>query len=156
MNSQEHQDKAPAQIYTKLLNMGIYLCSISTMYRILREKNQTGERRKQRVHKKYKKPELLTTKPNELWSWDITKLKGPAKWTYFYLYVIIDIFSRAVVGWMVAHRELSNLATSLILETCKKHDIPKEQLTLHADRGSSMKSKPVAFLLAHYKITINL
>lgn len=153
MNSQEYCDKAPAQIYAKLLDSGIYYCSISTMYRTLKEKNQVLERRKQRTHKKYEKPELLATKPNELWSWDITKLKGPVKWTYFYLYVIIDVFSRYVVGWMVAHRELASLAANLISETCKKFNIEEGGLTIHADRGPSMKSNQVGNLLADLGVT---
>ena len=104
-------------------------------------------------HPRYVKPELLATGPNQLWSWDITKLKGPVKWTYFYLYVILDVFSRYTVGWMVASRESAILAKKLIRETCAKQGIPREQLTLHADRGSSMKSKAVAFLLADLGVT---
>lgn len=153
LNSQENCDKAPAQIYAKYLDLGRYLCSIRSMYRFLKEKNQVNERRKQKTHTKYKKPELIATKPNELWSWDITKLKGPEKWTYFYLYVIIDVFSRYVVGWMVATRELASLAKSFISETCMKYNIPEEQLTLHADRGPSMKSQVVGNLLADLGVT---
>ncbi len=123
------------------------------MYRILDKHNEVKERRKQVKRPYYEKPELLATGPNQVWSWDITKLKGPVKWTYFYLYVILDIFSRYVVGWMVAHREQAALAKRLIAETCKKQHIEEGQLTIHADRGSSMKSKAVANLLADLGVT---
>ncbi len=146
-------DATPYQIYATLLDEGRYLASIRTIYRVLAANQEVRERRKQVTRPRYQKPELLATKPNEVWSWDITKLKGPAKWTYFQLYVIIDIFSRYVVGWMVAHRESGTLAKRLITETCRKQQISKEQLTLHADRGSSMKSKLVAHLLADLGVT---
>jgi putative transposase len=153
LNSEEFMDKAPKSIFAELLETGRYLCSVRTMYRLLTKHGQSKERRNQVRRPHYKKPELLATRPNEVWSWDITKLKGPAKWTYFYLYVIMDIFSRYVVGWMVAHREQSSLAKRLIEDTCFKQNIQKEQLTLHADRGSSMTSKQVAHLLADLGIT---
>ena len=124
-----------------------------TLYRILAAEDQLRERRRLRQHPHYAKPELLATGPNQLWSWDITKLKGPAKWTYFYLYVILDVFSRCVVGWMVATRESAALAEQFIAATCTKQVIAPGQLTLHADRGSSMKSKPVALLLADLGVT---
>ena len=146
-------DLAPRQVYAQLLDEGRYLCSLRTMYRILDENQEVRERRDQLRHPEYKKPELLATGPNQVWSWDITKLLGPAKWTYFYLYVILDIFSRYVVGWMVAHRESAALAEKLIGETCARHGIQRGQLTLHADRGPSMTSKPVAFLLADLGVT---
>ena len=146
-------DQAPPEIYNTLLDEGNYLCSVRTMYRILEKHAEVKERRNQLVHPCYQKPELLADAPNQLWSWDITKLKGPAKWTYYYLYVIIDVFSRYVVGWMVAHRELSSLAKKLMDQTCKKQNIQSGQLTIHADRGSSMKSKPVALLMADLGIT---
>ncbi len=130
------------------LDEGTYLCPERTMYRILASAGETRERRVQLVHPVYHKPELLAEAPNQLWSWDITKLLGPAKWTYFYLYVILDVFSRYAVGWMVAHRESAELAQRFIEETVAKQRIPPGQLTLHADRGTSMTSKPVAFLLA--------
>jgi putative transposase len=123
------------------------------MYRILHAEQAVRERRDQLRHPSYAKPELLATAPNQVWSWDITKLLGPAKWTYFYLYVILDIFSRYVVGWMVAPRESATLARQLIAETCVKQAIAEDQLTLHADRGSSMKSKLVAQLLADLGVT---
>ena len=148
LHSERFQDKAPHEVYATLLDEGAYHCSIRTMYRILGENAEVKERRNQLRHPEYKKPELLATAPNEVWSWDITKLLGPAKWTYFYLYVILDIFSRYVVGWMVASRESADLAKRLIAESCAKQGIQKGQLTIHADRGSSMKSKPVAFLLS--------
>src|SRR5712692_9123229 len=146
-------DVSPAEVYATLLDEGAYLASERTMYRILAAAGETGERRNQRVHPAYAKPELLATAPNQVWSWDITKLLGPAKWTYFYLYVILDIFSRYVVGWMVAYREQAVLAERLIAETAAKQQITPAQLTLHADRGTSMTSKPVAFLLADLGIT---
>ncbi len=146
-------DKAPQEIYAKLLDESKYICSIRTMYRILEKEGEIKERRNQLVRPHYTKPELLAKAPNEVWSWDITKLKGPVKWTYYYLYVILDIFSRYVVGWMVAHRELSALARKLIEETIKKQSIQPGQLLIHADRGSSMTSKPVAFLLADLGVT---
>jgi putative transposase len=148
LHSPRFRDRAPAEVVAALLDEGVYLASERTMYRLLAAAAETGERRDQRVHPAYAKPELLATAPNEVWSWDITKLLGPAKWTYFYLYVILDIFSRYVVGWMVAHRELASLAERLIAETVAKQAIPPGRLTVHADRGSSMTSKPVAFLLA--------
>jgi putative transposase len=153
LHSERFCDAAPAEVYATLLDEGTYLCSERTMYRILAAEGETRERRAQLVHPVYHKPELLAQAPNELWSWDITKLLGPAKWTYFYLYVIIDVFSRYVVGWMVAHRESAELAQRLIEETASKQEIAPGQLTLHADRGTSMTSKPVAFLLADLGIT---
>jgi putative transposase len=132
---------------------GIYLCSIRTMHRFLAENGELKERRNQLCHPQYKKPELLATGPNQVWSWDITKLLGPAKWTYFYLYVILDIFSRNVVGWMVAPRETAELAKRLIAETCEKQGVVPGTLTIHADRGTSMTSKPVALMLADLGVT---
>ena len=146
-------DLAPAQVYAILLDEKRYLCSERTMYRILAANDEVRERRAQRRHPRYAAPELLATKPNQLWSWDITKLKGPATWSYFYLYVIMDVFSRCVVGWMIAERESATLAKALIAETCVRHGIEREQLTLHADRGSSMRSKLVAQLLADLGVT---
>lgn len=152
--SKRFQDKAPLQVYATLLDDGCYLCSPRTMYRILAtEHGSVKERRRQVQRPHYSKPELLATAPNQVWSWDITKLKGPTKWTYFYLYVIMDIFSRYVVGWMVAHREQKALAKRLIEQSCMKQQIEPGQLTLHADRGSSMKSKVVAQLLADLGVT---
>jgi putative transposase len=147
------QNSAPAAVYATLLDEGRYHCSIRTMYRILENEGEVRERRDQLVHPAYTKPELLATGPNQLWSWDITKLLGPAKWTYFYLYVILDVFSRYVVGWMVADGESSELAKRLIADTCGKQEIEPGKLTIHADRGSSMTSKPVAFLMADLGIT---
>ena len=154
LHSQRFQDKAPLEIYATLLDEGRYLCSPRTMYRILEAVHgAVKERRRQVRRSHYSKPELLATAPNQVWSWDITKLKGPAQWTYFYLYVIMDIFSRYVVGWMVAHREQQALAKRLIEQSCLKQNIAMGQLTLHADRGSSMKSKVVAQLLADLGVT---
>jgi putative transposase len=153
LNSERFQDCSPAAINATLLDEGQYLCSTRTMYRVLEEDGATRERRDQLVHPQYQKPELLATAPNQLWSWDITKLRGAAKWSYFYLYVILDIFSRYVVGWMVAPRESAELARKLIEETCEKQNIEPGQLGLHADRGSAMRSKPVALLLADLSVT---
>src|SRR6266446_7987840 len=146
-------DLAPAEVYATLLDEGAYLCSERTMYRLLAEQTEVRERRDQLRHPTYAAPELLACRPNELWSWDITKLLGPAKWTYFYLYVMLDVFSRYVVGWMVAHRESAKLAERFIHETCARQEIRRDQLTIHADRGSAMTSKPVAFLLADLGVT---
>lgn len=146
-------DKAPTEVYATLLDEGTYHCSVRTMYRILDDVGEVQERRDQARHPHYKAPELLATAPNQVWSWDITKLLGPVKWSYFYLYVILDIFSRYVVGWMIAPHESSALAKRLIAETCQKQNVLAGQLTIHADRGSSMKSKPVALLLADLGIT---
>jgi len=147
------EDLAPSEVYATLLDEGRYLCSERTMYRVLERNQEVRERRDQLRHPKYAAPELLATKPNELWSWDITKLLGPTKWTYFYLYVVLDVFSRYVVGWLVADAESSALAEKLISEACERQGIAPGQLTIHADRGSSMKSKPVAMLLADLGIT---
>jgi putative transposase len=148
LHSDRFADLAPAQIWANLLEESTYFCSVRTMYRILKVHGEVRERRNQLRHPAYTKPELLATRPNEVWSWDITKLKGPVKWTYFYLYVMLDIFSRYVVGWMIADCEASSLAKRLIEESCEKQNIEPGQLTIHADRGPSMKSKPVALLLA--------
>jgi len=154
LHSEQFCDDTPHQVFAKLLDAGQYHCSIRTMYRILEsEHGCVRERRKHVQRPDYVKPELLATKPNQVWSWDITKLKGPVTWTYFYLYVILDIFSRHVVGWMIAHREQSALAKRLIKDSCTKQKIEPEQLTLHADRGSSMKSKAVAHLLGDLGVT---
>jgi len=153
MDSERFIDKAPAEIYATLLDEGMFLCSLRTMYRILEAKGEVRERRNQLRHPKYKRPELLATKPNQLWSWDITKVLGPAKWTYYSLYVILDIFSRYAVGWMVAYRESAALASRLIDQTCRKQKIAPGQLTVHADRGPSMRSKGVALLLADLGVT---
>src|SRR5207249_3424047 len=141
-------DLAPAQVYAQLLDEDRYLCSERTMYRVLEENREVRERRNQLRHPNYAAPQLLATGPNQLWSWDITRLLGPARWTYFYLYVILDVFSRYAVGWLLAHRESSRLAENLIGETCTRQGIVPGQLTIHADRGSSMTSKPVALLLS--------
>jgi putative transposase len=154
LHAERFQDKTPYEVFGTLLDEGQYHCSIRTMYRILKsEHGDVKERRKGHRRTHYKKPELLATAPNQVWSWDITKLKGPAKWTYFHLYVIMDIFSRYVVGWMVAHREQISLAKRLIEETYIKQNIGPDQLTIHADRGSSMKSKVIAQLMADLGIT---
>lgn len=153
LNEPRFADLAPAEVYATLLDEGTYICSERTMYRLLAENAQVRERRNQLRHPNYPAPEVLATKPNELWSWDITKLLGPTKWTYFYLYVVMDVYSRYVVGWMVAHAESNALAEKLIAETCERQGIQPGQLTLHADRGSSMTSKAVAFLLADLGVT---
>ena len=153
LHEERFQDRSPAAVQATLLDEGQYLCSIRTMYRILEQEGESRERRDQLVHPPYQKPELLATAPNQLWSWDITKLLGPAKWTYFYLYVILDVFSRYVTGWMVAHREGAELAKQFIEETIRKHQVPAGQLNIHADRGRVMTAKPVAFLMADLGVT---
>ena len=153
LHSDRFVDVSPSEVWATLLDEGVYLGSISTFYRLLRRAGESRERRRQATHPATVKPELVATEPNQVWSWDITKLRGPAKWTYHYLYVIVDIYSRYVVGWMVATRESAALAQVLIRQTCAKQGIKAEQLTIHADRGSSMTSKPVAFLLADLGIT---
>lgn len=136
LDSERFADVAPATVFATLLDEGRYHGSIRTMYRLLAARGQNGERRHQRTHPAYAKPELLAVRPNEVWSWDISKLKGPAKWTCFHLYVILDIFSRYVVGWMVAARESAELAEQLIAETVEKQNIAPGTLTLHADRSA--------------------
>lgn len=153
LNSERFVDCAPRQVYATLLDEASYLCSPSTMYRILRESAEIRDRRDQMRHPNYAKPELLATGPNQVWSWDITKLLGPAKWTYFYLYVMLDIFSRYAVGWLLADRESSQLAEVLMAESCLKQDVQPNQLTLHADRGSPMIAKSMALLLADLRVT---
>jgi len=153
LTSERFCDLSPREVWTKLLHEGTYLCSVRTMYRVLAENAAVRERRNQLRHPEYKKPELVATAPNRVWSWDITKLKGPSTWSYFYLYVIMDIFSRKTVGWMVAARESATLAVKLIGESCEREGISQDQLTVHADRGSSMRSKPVAFLLSDLGVT---
>ncbi len=154
LHSERFLDDTPYQVYAELLDEGHYHCSIRTMYRILASEHGCVKERRRHVQRpKYVKPELLATEPKQVWSWDITKLKGPVKWTYFYLYVIMDIFSRYVVGWMIAQRELGALAKRLIEDTCEKQQIERDQLIIHSDRGSSMKSKPVALLLSDLGVT---
>jgi len=153
LNSERFQDQAPREVYATLLDEGQYLCHWRTMYRILDEHQEVRERRNQLCHPNYQKPELLATGPNQVWSWDITKLLGPVKWTYYYLYVILDIFSRYVPGWLIAERESAALARELVSQTCLKQGIPATQLTLHADRGSPMIAKSLAMLLADLGVT---
>jgi len=146
-------DRTPAEIYATLLEEGVYLCSQRTLYRLLKADRADVPRTRARKHTAYAKPELLATRPNQLWSWDITKLKGPAPWTYFHLYVILDVYSRCVVGWMLAYQESQELAKQFIDDTLAKHQIAPEQLTLHADRGAAMTSKSVALLLSDLGVT---
>jgi putative transposase len=153
LHSERFMDKAPAQVVATLLDEDVYHCSTRTMYRVLESSREVRERRDQLRHPIYQKPELLATAPNQVWSWDITKLLAPAKWTYFYLYVILDIFSRYVVGWMLADGESAQLAKRLIDEAYAKQRIVPGQLTIHADRGPSMKSHGVAVLLASLGVT---
>ena len=153
LNSERFADQAPREVYATLIDEGQYLCSWRTMYRILDENQEVRERRNQLRHPHYAKPELLATQPNQLWSWDITKLLGPTKWTYYYLYNILDVFSRYSVGWLIAERESASLAEELIAATCIRQGIQPGQLTIHADRGSSMTSKPVALLMADLGVT---
>ena len=153
LHSERFVDMAPAEIHAILLDEGVYLCSVSTMYRLLRARGEVRERRSQATHPARKKPELIAETPNQVWSWDITKLHGPAKWTYFYLYCIIDIYSRYVVGWMLAPNASGPLAEKLLADTIAKQHVDRNRLTIHADNGSSMASKPVAFLLADLGVT---
>ena len=148
LNSERFADSSPRQMYGTLLDEGQYLCSVSTMYRILKANDEVRERRNQKRHPAYQKPELLATAPNQVWSWDITKLRGPVPHTYYYMYTILDIFSRYVVGYMIASRELASLARQLVADSCVKQGIEPAQLILHADRGSAMTSKTLALLLA--------
>jgi len=153
LNSDRFVDCAPRTVYATLLDEQTYLCSPRTMYRILAENDEVRERRDQLRHPNYAKPELLATGPNQVWSWDITKLLGPVKWTYYSLYVLLDIYSRYVVGWLLAERESSRLAEELISESCLKQNIPPQQLTIHADRGGPMLSKPLALLMSDLGVT---
>ena len=153
LNADRFADLAPAEVYATLLDEGTYVCSIRTMYRVLQEQDEVKERRRQLRHPHYQAPELLATGPNQLWSWDITKLKGPVKWTYFYLYVILDVFSRYVVGWLAAARDSATLAQRLIAQTCERQGIAQGALTIHADRGPAMLAKSVALLLADLGVT---
>jgi putative transposase len=153
LHSVRFADLAPDEVWAVLLDEGTYLGSVSTYYRVLREAGESRERRRQATHPAAVKPELVAAAPNQVYSWDITKLHGPAKWAYYHLYVILDIYSRYAVGWMVATRESAALAEKLIAETCAKQGITRGQLSLHADRGSSMTSKPVALLLADLGVT---
>lgn len=152
LNSEQYADLAPAQVYNQLLDAGQYLCSIRSMYRILDDHSQVRERRNVLRHPRYQRPELLATGPNQGWAWDITKLLGPVKWSYYHLYVLLDIFSRYVVGWLIAESEKASLAKRLIAESCHKHGVQPGQLTLHADRGTSMTAKTTAQLLADLSI----
>jgi putative transposase len=153
LHAERFWDAAPATVYATLLDEGSYLCSPSTMYRLLGERGETGDRRRHATHPPRVKPELLATAPNQCWSWDITKLAGPAKWTWFYLYVILDIYSRYAVGWMVAHREAAALAERLLADTLAAQGVEPGTLTIHADRGTSMTAKPVALLLSDLGVT---
>ena len=153
LHSERFVDCSPAQVWATLLDEGRYLASQRTMYRLLAANGETGERRDQLSHPAYAKPELLAARPNEVWSWDITRLLGPAKWTYYYLYVILDVFSRYTVGWTVQQRESASVAEALIAQAAAQQQIEPGTLTVHADRGSSMTSKPVALLLADLGVT---
>jgi len=153
LHSERFVDTSPAEVVATLMDEQEYLCSERTMYRILSSEDEVRERRNQLRHPHYAKPELLATGPNQVWSWDITKLKGPVKWTYFYLYVMLDIFSRYVVGWMIAQRENAQLAQRLIRESYEKENIEPGQLTIHSDRGSPMKAKSTGQFLADLGVT---
>jgi len=156
LHSEEFVDAAPAAVCATLLDQGRYLCSPRTMYRLLSAADEVRERRHQLTHPHYQAPELLATAPNQVWSWDITKLRSLVKWTYYYLYVVLDIFSRYVTGWMVATCESAELAKQLLLESCLKQGIELDQLTVHSDRGPSMTSKSVELLLADLGVTRSL
>jgi len=153
LNSEDFADMAPAAIYHELLDDGVYVASVSTMYRVLREHDEVRERRRQAIHPARVKPELLANQPNEIWSWDITRLRGPGKRDFYHLYSIIDIYSRYTVGWLLAARENEFLAERLIADTLAAQNITADQLTIHADRGSSMTSRTVAQLLSDLAVT---
>jgi putative transposase len=153
LHAERFWDAAPASVYASLLDEGRYLASIATMYRLLRAEGETGDRRRHATHPARVKPELVATAPNQVYSWDITKLAGPAKWTWYYLYVLLDIYSRYVVGWMVAAREAAVLAERLLADAIAAQGVEAGSLTVHADRGTSMTSKPVAMLLADLGVT---
>ena len=153
LRSERFLDASPAQVWATLLDEGRYLASERTMYRLLAAQGEVRERRDQLAHPPYAAPELLARRPNEVWSWDISKLKGPAKWTHYYLYVMLDVFSRYAVGWTLQQRESAELAKALIAQAVEQQKITRDQLTVHADRGSSMTSKPVALLLADLGVT---
>jgi putative transposase len=153
LHAERFWDQAPASVYATLLDEGTYLASTATMYRLLRSCGETGDRRRHATHPASVKPELVATAPNQCWSWDITKLHGPAKWTWYYLYVLLDIYSRYVVGWMVAASEAAVLAERLLADAIAAQHVTCDQLSIHADRGTSMTSKPVAMLLADLGVT---
>jgi putative transposase len=153
LNSERFADESPAHVWATLLDEGVYLASQRTFYRVLADHEQTGERRAQATHPPHVRPELLAEAPNRVWTWDITKIQGPSKWTFYHLYVVIDIFSRYVVGWMLAPNESGELAREFIEQTCAKHGVDPSRLTVHADRGTSMTSKTVALLYADLAIT---
>jgi putative transposase len=153
LHSERFVDCSPAAVWATLLDEGRYLASERTMYRLLARNGETGERRDQLTHPAYQRPELLAEQPNAVWSWDISKLKGPAKWTYYYLYAVLDVFSRYCVGWTVQQRESAAVAGALIAQACEQQQIAPETLTVHADRGSSMTSRPVAMLLSDLGVT---
>jgi putative transposase len=153
LHTERFVDKTPYDVYYGLLGEGVYTCSVRTMYRLLEAQGENKDRRRQRAHRNDIKPELLAVRPNEVWSWDITKLRTTQKWSYLHLYVIMDVFSRCVVGWMIAERESQDLAKQLIQESALKQGIQPGQLTLHADNGASMKSHTVAQLLEYLGIS---
>ena len=153
LNSERFAERAPRQVYAALLDEGEYLCHWRTMYRVLAAHDEVRERRDQLRHPPYHKPELLATAPNQVWSWDITKRRGPAKWTYFYLYVLLDIYSRYAVGWMIAERESARLAQDLVETSCLRQGIVRAQLTLHADNGGPMRAQSLALLLTDLGVT---
>lgn len=155
LHSERFVDVSPAEVYATLLDEGQRICSVRSMYRYLADAGEVRERRNQLVHPTYAKPELLATGPNQVWSWDITKLRAAQKWTYYYLYVLLDIYSRYVVGWMLAHRESGELAARLVNDTCAKQGIEPGQLTVHADRGSAPKSKTLAQMFADLSINVS-
>jgi putative transposase len=154
LHGESFADKAPAQTYAKLVDQGTYLCSIRTIYRVLEADQEVRERRRNQLrHPAYAKPQLVATAPNQVWTWTITKLLGPAKWTYYYLYVILDIYSRYVVRWMLAHREYQHFAERLIRESLIKKGIGRDQLPIHSDHGPAMRFHAVANLLASLGVT---
>ena len=155
LNSPRFQDCPPRQVYATLLDEGTYLCSISSLYRILQENREIRERRNQLCHPAYAKPRLVATAPNQVWTWDITKLRGPVRWSVYYLYVLLDLYSRFAVGWLIAERESAQLAQTLIAEACRRQRIAPQQLTVHADRGGPMTAKSLALLMADLGVNVS-
>jgi putative transposase len=153
LHSERFVDRSPGQVCAALAEESVYLCSPRTMYRLLDRAGEVRERRAQRRHHRYPTPQLLATGPNQLWTWDISKLLGPAKWVYFYLYVLLDVYSRFVVAWLIAERESAELARCLLADGLTREGIEPNQLTVHSDRGSAMTSRPVAHLLATLGVT---
>lgn len=156
LNSETFQNESVPTVYAKLLDKETYLCSQRTMYRILKDQKQTRPRRHEREHPNYHKPQLVATGPNQVWSWDITRLKGPKSWIFYELYVVIDIYSRCIVSWCLSEHESGEQAKALIKAACIREGINKHQLTVHSDRGRAMRSKQLSDLYGELGIIRSL